>query len=1004
LTVRRISVEKGDMNTSSNAVGAAETATERLQLELERLQSELDRCTTRLQLTEKLLEHVTDAVFVADLDGRMIDVNPAACSLLGYERQELLKMRPWDFATSASWEGILELVRTMPLGDPLTVQRAYRCKSGEQKIVDVRLSRENHAGRDLIVVLSRETTEQERLELRLGQNGRNLTVSQRFANPGSIALAAAEATRIEEALRRSEEYLRLTIDTIPTLAWCSRPDGSNEFLNQRWLDYTGLSVEAARDWGWKVAIHPEDLSRLLDVWHKLLASGEPGEWEARLRRFDGLYRWFLFRAEPLFDETGNIVKWYGTNTDIDDRKWAEAVLAAEKKILELITGNNSLPTILEALCRLVEEMFSGSLCAVLFLDADGARLRKGIAPSFPPDFMTAVDGVNIGPRVGSCGTAAYRKETVIVSDINTDPLWADYRQLALAYGLQAGWSTPILCAQKTVLGTFAIYSHEPRSPTPQERKLLEQFAHVASVAIEHTRAQESLRRSEAKYRDLIDVSPDAIYIIDTDLTYISANPAGAELAGCTQEELIGTPIAETFVPEERALLPARMEMMKTEPYLRFERKFVRRNGDIVPVEVSLTTVRGRYLQAVLRDISERKRSEEALSASEQLARGQVEALTFSLDVLATASEPEKFLGKMLSTICRLLSGQSATLWLFDEPAESLVLRPVIDSVSPTGLDPGLPLMKKPLSWKENSVIQELFFGAGPVVCEDIEADPRVNDQFREYFMPKGTKKFLAVPILAGGNVKGMITVSHAGRLPYRTEEIELTQALGHQVMLAIRLTELGEQSRQAAVLAERNRMARDVHDTLAQGFTGVIVQLEAAEYAISEGDRKDADSHLHRARELARKSLSEARTSVRALRPLALEQADFWPALKRMIKNTTVGTTLHTTFETQGKAPVLPQAWQENLLRIGQEALTNALKYAHAKHFRTRLICNAKEVRLELSDDGDGFQVKDRDDGFGLTGMRERAEEIGGKLKIVSSPGRGTTITATLPLNRRSAA
>src|SRR4029077_1555998 len=105
----------------------------------------------------------------------------------------------------------------------------------------------------------------------------------------------------------------------------------------------------------------------------------------------------------------------------------------------------------------------------------------------------------------------------------------------------------------------------------------------------------------------IDVSPDAIYIIDTDLTYVLANPAGAELAGCTQEELIGTPIAETFVPEERPLLPARMEMMKTEPHLRFERKFVRRNGDIVPVEVSLTTVRGRYLQAILRDISERKR-------------------------------------------------------------------------------------------------------------------------------------------------------------------------------------------------------------------------------------------------------------------------------------------------------------------------------------------------------------------------------------------------------------
>src|ERR1700732_3044853 len=222
------------MNTSSDAVGGAETATERLRLELERLRIELDRCATRLQLTEKLLEHAADAVFVADLDGRIIDVNPAACSLLGFERQELLKMPRWDFATNASWEGILELIATMELGDPVTVQRAYRCKSGEQKIVKVRLTRENHAGRDLIVVFSREVTEQKRLELRSRQNGRNLTESQRFTNADSTALDVTEGTRIEEALRHSEEYLRLTIDTIPILAWWSRPDGSNKFLNQRW--------------------------------------------------------------------------------------------------------------------------------------------------------------------------------------------------------------------------------------------------------------------------------------------------------------------------------------------------------------------------------------------------------------------------------------------------------------------------------------------------------------------------------------------------------------------------------------------------------------------------------------------------------------------------------------------------------------------------------------------------------------------------------------------------
>ena len=996
------------MNTSSEAVRGAETATERLQLEGERLRSELDSRSTRLHLTETLLARVPDAVFVADFECRIIDVNPAACSLLGYERQELLKMRPWDFATRASWEELLALIGTLPLGHPVTVQRAYRCKSGEQKIVELRLTRENHAGWDLIVAFSREVTPPKGLERRSSQNEGNLTESPRVADCRGAAKDLTEATKIEEAFRRSQAYLRLTVDTIPTLACCHRPDGSSEFLNRRWLDYTGLSMEAARDWGWQVAIHPEDLPRLVDAWQKLRASREPGEWEARLQRFDGVYRWFLFRVEPQFDHTGTIVKWYGTNTDIDDRKWAEAVLAAEKQIFETITAGRSLATILEGLCRVVENRFSGSLCAILFLDADGKRLRKGIAPSFPQGFIAAVDGVSIGPRAGSCGTAAYRKETVIVSDINTDPLWADYRELALGYGLQSGWSTPIRSAQGHVLGTFAIYAREPRSPTPQQRKLIEQLAHIASVAIEHTRAQEALRRSEAylaKAQRLSQTGSFGWNVSTRDLIWSeeTCRILGYEPTTGPSLELA----LERVHPEDKARVRTTIERASQEgTCLDFEHRLLMPDNAVKHVHVVAEAIRDesgtREFLGALMDVTRRKQAEEALRASEQVARGQVEALTYSLDVLATAPEPEKFLGKMLSTLCRLLAGQRATLWLFNEPTDALILRLVVDSGSAVDADPEPPPVQNPRSWKENPAIQELFFAAGPIVCEDIETDPRVNDQFREYFMPKGTKKFLAVPTLVGGQVRGMIMVRHSKRPPYRTEEIGLMQALAHQVMLAIRLTEVGEQSRQAAVLAERNRMARDVHDTLAQGFTGVIVQLEAANYAISEGDRKDADRHLRRAGELARRGLSEARRSVHALRPQALEQDDFWRALKGSVKGTTVGTSLHTTFETKGKVPVLPPAWQENLLRIGQEALSNTLKYANARHFKTRLICDAREVRLELRDDGDGFQVKDRHDGVGLRGMCERAEEMGGELKIVSSRGKGTTITAILPLNHGS--
>jgi PAS domain S-box-containing protein len=137
----------------------------------------------------------------------------------------------------------------------------------------------------------------------------------------------------EEVLRASESKLRRVIDTIPAMAWCNLPDGPNEFLNKRWHAYTGLSPEESHGWGWQVAFHPEDLPALMKTWQELLISGESGEIESRLRRHDGVYRWFLIRVEPLHDETGKIVRWYGTSTDIDDRKRAEERLRRSEALL-----------------------------------------------------------------------------------------------------------------------------------------------------------------------------------------------------------------------------------------------------------------------------------------------------------------------------------------------------------------------------------------------------------------------------------------------------------------------------------------------------------------------------------------------------------------------------------------------------------------------------------------------------------------------------------------------
>lgn len=209
--------------------------------------------------------------------------------------------------------------------------------------------------------------------------------------------------------------------------------------------------------------------------------------------------------------------------------------------------------------------------------------------------------------------------------------------------------------------------------------------------------------------------------------------------------------------------------------------------------------------------------------------------------------------------------------------------------------------------------------------------------------------------------------------------------------------QLSEARRQTAVLEERNRMARDMHDTLAQGFTGVIVQLEAAEHAFAHGASADTDAHIQRARELARQSLGEARRSIRALRPQALENRDLCFALDSLMQQMTAGTDFRGAFSVRGTPRALTSSGEENLLRIHQELLTNALKHSGAKAIQTALSFEANSVRLEVQDDGVGFDPSRKHDGFGLLGIRERVQQMDGELIVESRPGSGTRICVILP-------
>jgi PAS domain S-box-containing protein len=432
-------------------------------IRLVRLRAE-QQAEAALREQANLLNLTHDAIFVRDMNGTVKYWNRGAEELYGWPAEQ------------AVGSVILELLKTI-FQVPLEQIEEEVIGAGRWEGELVQTRRDGSQ----VVVASRWSLQRDE-----------------SSAPVAILITNNDITkskRAEEVARRSEKELRGVVNAVPGFVWSTLPDGAVDFVNERWLEFTGLSPQDALGWNWEAAVHPDDRSRALAEWRAALEDGRSTEGEMRVRRADGEFRWWFFRNVPLHDETGNIAKWYGTSIDIEDRKRAESLLAGEKRILEMVAKGDSLTEILDSLCRLVEEPAKGVLATVLLLDGD--RLRHGGAPSLPKAYTDAINGAVIGPSAGSCGTAAYRGEPVIVEDIATDPLWADYRDLALPHSLRACWSTPVFSSQGKVIATFAMYYREPRRPTQRDQEIIDQVTQLAGVAIQQKLAEENLQRSAA---------------------------------------------------------------------------------------------------------------------------------------------------------------------------------------------------------------------------------------------------------------------------------------------------------------------------------------------------------------------------------------------------------------------------------------------------------------------------------------------------------------------------
>jgi PAS domain S-box-containing protein len=312
-----------------------------------------------------------------------------------------------------------------------------------------------------------------------------------------------ERNQVADALRGSKARLQAAIDAADIGLWdWNLVSGQIIWLGHhaKLFGYAPGEFDSTYR-SFEEHVHPDDLEVLNRVVQR--ARDERSEYahEYRVIWPDSSIHWIAGWGRFVYNDAGEPIRMYGAVRDSTERKRSEGLLDGQKRVLEMIASTAPLSESLDALMRLIETYVPGMLGSILLIDEQGVHLRHGAAPSLPGDYIKAIDGVTIGPSVGSCGTAAFRKQAVFVKDIAADPLWEDYRALALAHGLRACWSTPIFDAHGRLLGTFAMYYRQLALPEPEHLRLIEMATHLAAIAISRDRAQTALCESEAKLKE-----------------------------------------------------------------------------------------------------------------------------------------------------------------------------------------------------------------------------------------------------------------------------------------------------------------------------------------------------------------------------------------------------------------------------------------------------------------------------------------------------------------------
>jgi PAS domain S-box-containing protein len=461
---------------------------------------------------------------------RIVHVNEALCRITGYRAEELIGQTPRLLQGAKTSRGLRETMRS--------ALETHGQFAGE--IVNHRKD-----GRDYAVALQIVPVSDPAGALRY-----------RLALHRDVS----RGQRLEAELREREFWFRSLLGNMRDIIVCHGESGPGPHGYQEGAVLLGRDVQRiagtlrgdkANIDLWYRSIHPDDRAAYLEAERRRKERDESYSLEYRITHpATRELRWMQETGWSVRLLEGDRRYFDSYIIDVTERKRAEELLAGQNRVLEMIARGRPLPETLDALTRFIEAQCQGMLCSILLLDEAGAHLQHGAAPSLPQEYSRAVHGLPIGPRAGSCGTAAHRREPVIVTDTYNDPLWADYRKLAMAYELRSCWSTPIFSEQGRVLGTFAMYYRTVRSPSAAEQKLIGIATHVAGIAIERRRAEAAQAESEERFRNLADSAPALMRMSDAGGQCIYVNRLWLDYTGCTMMQAFGRGFVEAIHPDD----------------------------------------------------------------------------------------------------------------------------------------------------------------------------------------------------------------------------------------------------------------------------------------------------------------------------------------------------------------------------------------------------------------------------------------------------------------------